>query len=305
MLLASGFDRNLPDALAGNYLAGVEDAPILLTTPGALPDVTRRALDSLGADRVIILGGTAAVSAAQEDQLNNNRAVERIGGRDRYETAARIATSRGNEVAEATAIVARGDQFADALVAGPIAFRQGFPILLTPPTGGVNGFARGALDTLGIERVILAGGPAAVSEATAGSIEDVGGNDSIAVTRVFGRNRQETAVAFAQFATGELGFPRLQVNLARGDVGADALTGGPHAGREGGVILLTGSSTTLGTTAQGYLADESITVEVGHIFGGPTAVSAGVVAEATDAANSNDSVELARIQEADDAGTTG
>ncbi len=297
VLLASGLDRNLPDALAGNYLAGVEDAPILLTTPGTLPDVTRRALDALGATEVIILGGTAAVSAAQEDQLNNNRAVTRIGGRDRYETAARIATSRPNTVGQATAILARGDQLADALVAGPISFRQNFPVVLTRPTGGVDGFARAALDQLNIERVIVAGGPAAISDATVESAQDVGGNDAIAAFRVFGRNRQETSVAFADFATGELGFERLQVNLARGDNGADALAGGPHAGRESGVILLTVNNTVLGTVAQAYLADESITLEGGHVFGGPAAISAAMVAEATDAANSNDSVELARIQE--------
>jgi hypothetical protein len=206
-------------------------------------------------------------------------------------------TPPASNVAAATAIVARGDQLADALVAGPISYRQQFPILLTTPTGAVNPFTRAALDQLAIDRVIVPGGTAAVSEASADSVRDSRGNDSVVVRRVAGNNRQETAVALARFATGELGFPRLEINLARGDNGADALAGGPHAGREGGVILLTQNTNVLGTPAQGYLAEESITLEGGHVFGGPAAISPSIIAEATDAANSNDSVELALTQE--------
>ncbi len=47
-------------------------------------------------------------------------------------------------------------------------------------------------------------------------------------------------------------------------------------GVEGGVILLTVNPTTLGTVTAGYLAAESITLEEGHVFGGPAAVSAAV-----------------------------
>ena len=95
----------------------------------------------------------------------------------------------------------------------------------------------------------------------------------------------------ARYATGELGFPRLHVDLARGDVFADALAGGPHAGVEGGVILLTVNPTTLGSVTAGYLAEESITLEAGHVFGGPAAISADVLAAAIDAANSNDPLQ--------------
>jgi len=283
VLLASGLDRNLPDSLAGNYLAGFEDAPILLTTPGALPAVTRQALKDLGAERVIILGESAAVSDAQEADLAADYDVERVGGRDRYETAALIATTPpADYVGDATAIVARGDVVADALVSGPISYRAQFPILLTE-SGSANGFAADALEELGIERVLVAGGPQAVSDATVAALAG-----EAATQRIAGNDRFQTAVAMARFATGELGFSRLHANLARGDVFADALAGGPHAGVEGSVILLTVNSSTLGAATAAYLADESITLEDGHVFGGPAAVSAAVVAAATDAANSND-----------------
>ncbi|CAN5120315.1 hypothetical protein BH24ACT10_BH24ACT10_07070 [soil metagenome] len=288
VLLASGLDRNLPDALAGNYLAGFEDAPILLTTPGTLPAVTRAAIEELGAERIIVLGGPAAVSNAQVASLDAAYDVTRVGGRDRYETAALIATTPpADYVGAATAIVARGDILADALVSGPISYRAQFPILLTP-TGSVNDSAQDVIDELDIERIIVAGGTAAVSEATAQALSADG---AVEIKRIYGGDRFQTAVAMAKFATSELGFPRLHVNLARGDVFADALTGGPHAGVEGSVIVLTVNPTTLGTVTRGYLEEESITLESGHVFGGPAAVSEAVVAEATDAANSNDELQ--------------
>ena len=291
VLLASGLERNLPDALAGNYLAGFEKAPILLTTPGTLPEVTRQALVALGAKRIVILGGPQAVSAAQADLLDNTYTVERVGGRDRYETAAMIATKPPvSYVGSKTALLARGDVFPDALVSGPISYRAQYPILLTRP-GGIDSFTSGALRTLGIEKVIIAGGEQAVSANAAGQVANARGAATIAVRRFAGADRTSTATAMAAFATGELGFARTHANLARGDLMADAVAGGPHAGREGSVILLAINSTTLGTGTATYLAAESTSLEGGHVFGGPAAVSDAVIAAATDAANSNDATK--------------
>ena len=296
VLLANGLERHLPDALAGNYLAGFEKAPILLTANDELPDVTQRALDTLQAKRVIILGGTDAVSRAQAQQLAQRYQVERVGGVNRYETAALIATRPPATYAAETAIVARGDQLADALVAGPIAYQARFPILLTDPSG-FNAFARAALDQLAIEDVIIAGGTAAVSDDVVGQVQDARGNDSVATTRLAGATRQGTAVAFAKYAVDELGFTRLHVNLARGDVLADAMAAGPHGGVERSPILLTVSNGQLGAVTRDYLVQESITLESADVVGGPAAVSAEVVAEATDAANSNDPLATTPPQE--------
>jgi putative cell wall-binding protein len=294
VLLASGLERNLPDALAGNYLAGLQNAPILLTTPGSMPAVTRQAIVALGAKRVIILGGPSAVSEAQAATLRGTYAVERVGGRDRYETAALIATrpQAAGVVAQKTAIVARGDVFPDALVSGPISYRANYPILLTRP-GGIDSSTANALRTLGIDNVIIAGGTQAVSATAETQIKGARGTTAVAVRRFAGADRMATATAMATFATSELsfGFARTHANLARGDMMVDAVAGGPHAGREGSVILLTANPNTLGTATAAYLAAESITLEGGHVFGGPAAVSDAVIAAATDAANSNDATK--------------
>jgi putative cell wall-binding protein len=194
--------------------------------------------------------------------------------------------------AQKTAIVARGDVFPDALVSGPISYRANYPILLTRP-GGIDSFTSGALRTLGIENVIIAGGLQAVSATAENQIKSARGATAITVRRFAGADRTSTATAMASFATSELsfGFARTHANLARGDMMADAVAGGPHAGREGSVILLTANSTTLGSGTTAYLAAESISLEGGHVFGGPAAVSNAVIAAATDAANSNDALK--------------
>ena len=65
VLLASG--ENYPDALAASALAGVVDAPLLLTRTARLPAATADAIEALAPDTVHLLGGSAAVSDDVED----------------------------------------------------------------------------------------------------------------------------------------------------------------------------------------------------------------------------------------------
>ena len=58
VVLASGGERNFPDALTANYLAGDVRGPILLTDPARLPAATRSALTTIAPTRVVIVGGT-------------------------------------------------------------------------------------------------------------------------------------------------------------------------------------------------------------------------------------------------------
>jgi putative cell wall-binding protein len=80
------------DALAAGPLAAGQLLPVLLTTPNAVPAATQSALDDLDIRQVIILGGTSAVSNAVADDLTRSgRAVRRIAGTDRMETAVAVA----------------------------------------------------------------------------------------------------------------------------------------------------------------------------------------------------------------------
>ena len=89
--LASGV--NFADAVAAAPSVTME-TPLILTTPDELHDEARRFLTD--EDRVVssvtILGGTAAISAAVEEEIAElGIDTDRIAGADRYETAALIA----------------------------------------------------------------------------------------------------------------------------------------------------------------------------------------------------------------------
>jgi hypothetical protein len=292
-----------PDALSGSYLAGSTDSgsPILLTEVNRIPSATNEAMSTLGVDRVILLGGPAAISPSVEGELRaRNLQVERIGGRDRFETSQQIAerlgsTNVGTVDGVRTAIVASGRNFPDALSGGPVSFARRLPSILTD-TNTLPAPARNALTNLGIRRVFLLGGPAAVSGNVQTQIEQLG----ITVERFGGANRQETATLVAETAIDRLGFDDTHINLARGDFFSDALTGGPHAGDEsdGGStpgappapIVLTVSPTILGAETSEFLRMHANTLRDGHIFGGQAAVSDAVEGEAARAAGAGRSI---------------
>ncbi|MGH9180930.1 MAG: cell wall-binding repeat-containing protein, partial [Acidimicrobiales bacterium] len=195
-----------PDALAASYLAGVNNTGILLVDPssGTIPPPTVNALRNRGVDRVIIIGGTVAVPAVLATALdalpnvnclgvteatpNDTIAVTRIEGDTRYQTAQRVAEQPGLGVAgtadydgtaadpdgpacapRKTAVLATGENFPDAVVAGPVAYEGvpaftnpcgnngGFPLILT--TGNaLHPDAAAALTNLGIQQVLIMGG---------------------------------------------------------------------------------------------------------------------------------------------------
>jgi putative cell wall-binding protein len=123
--------ENFPDALAGGPAGVVGGGPILLTRQGALPGETAAELARLKPARIVVLGGTAAVSSTVAGELAayTSGSVSRYAGSDRYATAA--AVSQGVFPAGAKVVfVATGINFPDALAAGPAAGIYGGPILL-------------------------------------------------------------------------------------------------------------------------------------------------------------------------------
>ena len=275
VLVASGL--NFPDALAGNYLAGFKGAPILLVAPDSVPTETSDALTKLAAKNVIILGGTSAVSAGVQTTLSAKYAVTRVAGSDRYATAKAIAETAGVTVGTVggvkTAILASGKSFADALTAGPLGYAKQFPVEITDPAK-LSADTKAAFTDLGIKNVIIVGGSVAVSAAVELEVKALG----ITTTRLSGSTRQLTAAAIADYEVANAGFSLTHANLARGDDFADALAGGPHAGKELASILLTDTPNALGAASTTYLTTHSDTLTSGNIFGGTSAVSDAVKA---------------------------
>jgi putative cell wall-binding protein len=129
--------RDFPDALAGAPLAAREVWPVLLTERDRLPTSTSDALDSLGVTQVLVLGGPTSVSAAVVTALSKGGRVRviRIQGRDRFETAVKVAQWAVSEQGCTWGDVglASGETFADALAGGVAQGRAGSVMLLTAP----------------------------------------------------------------------------------------------------------------------------------------------------------------------------
>ena len=222
VVLARGYD--FPDALAGAPLAYKYDAPILLTHTEELTPATKQEIERLGANKVIILGSTVAVSQAVEDELNsmNLQEVKRIGGRDRFETAQLIANELDSN--NGKAIVATGYDYPDALAVAPYAARNGIPILLTR-TDSISDYTKQALT--GKSTIYVIGGTSAVNASVA---DQLPGN----VQRISGANRFETASEMIK----TFDFGDQQALVATGYNFADALTGAVLAAKKNAPLLL-------------------------------------------------------------------
>jgi putative cell wall-binding protein len=152
--------EKFPDALAGGAAAARAHAPVLLVGRDGVPDATADALVSLAPDRIVLLGGRAAVSDATADRLTeiSGVSVQRVAGEDRYATAAAVAQRFPAGVA--TAFVATGRNFPDALAAVPAAGLAGSPILLV--ADDVPTSVAAAVEDLAPRRMTVVGGTAAV-----------------------------------------------------------------------------------------------------------------------------------------------
>jgi putative cell wall-binding protein len=261
-----------PDALAASYAAGLADVPILLTTSTSVPAATTSALSALGVRTVHVLGGPTAVSPQVDASLQSQGyAVDRVGGDDRFATAAALARIGGpgpvggGELGT-TALLSSGRSFPDALAAGGMADALHLPQLLAEPDS-VPASTASALQDLGIQRVLLVGGPLALSAAVEDQVRGLG----IAVERIAGPTRWDTAVALADLAADRYGFPASHVDVTTGLNFPDALAAGPHAGRTRSLLLLTTTAQLPGVVTD-LLHRRASTVGSGHVIGGRTAL---------------------------------
>ncbi len=158
--VASGQD--FPDGLAGAALAAHQQVPLLLTRGDTLDDATRAQLQRLAASEVVVLGGRSAVTdrvAQQAAAYTSRNHYRRLGGADRYETAAMVAQQFPPP--SSAVYVASGQKFPDALVGAALAGRDGVPLLLTKPDGVPTGTDGGlafirpsSVSVLGGEQVV-------------------------------------------------------------------------------------------------------------------------------------------------------
>ena len=153
---------NFPDALAAAPPAALEGGPLLLVTTNGIPAVIAAELARLDPQKIVILGGTGAVSNAVASQLGayTSGPVIRLAGANRYATAA-AASAHFFDTAE-TAFIATGVNFPDALAGGSSGGAFIGPLLLVPGTS-LPSVVSGELLRLQPARVYVLGGTGVVS----------------------------------------------------------------------------------------------------------------------------------------------
>lgn len=275
VVIATAF--NWPDALGGSALAGVLEAPILLTDPKALPASVLAEIDRLKVTKAIILGGEGAVDPAVERALKNRletRNVSRIAGSDRYQTADRIAERviqlRGDAY-DGRAFVATGGDFPDALAAAPLAAARVWPLYLADPRAGLSSATKAAM--AGVSDVTILGGTSAVGESTERYLKTR--FTDARVNRIAGSNRYQTAAKVAAHGVSAAGLVWERAGIATGTNYPDALAGGVLQGKVGSVMLLTRPN-VLSPEATAVLAANKGAIDTVTFFGGLGAVSADV-----------------------------
>ncbi len=190
------------DSLAGGYVQGVVEGPLILTDSETLSDSAAAEIQRLGASQATILGGTKAVSETVAQALRDlDLTVTRLGGDTRFGTSEEIFAEFGEDAT--TGIVARAypadnnptSVFADSIAAGVLAADMGLPIFLTD-SAALTPTTNQTLEVSALSELVIVGGTEAVSDDVVTELESLG----FTITRLEGADRAGTAAAIAQYA---------------------------------------------------------------------------------------------------------
>ena len=222
--LASGMAY--ADALSAGPAAVASGGTMLLTAPNAIPAVVATELRRLAPERIVIVGGSGAVSNAVADAARAYApSVQRHSGNDRYETSRAVV--RAAFASAPTVYVATGADYPDALAAGPAAGSTRAPILLVPGRSTqLDDATRALLSELGTTTAILVGGTGVVSAGLEAGFVGLLGSGS--TKRLAGADRIGTAIAINTATFGQA--PAGDAYVSTGFNYPDALSVGVLAG---------------------------------------------------------------------------
>lgn len=258
--IASG--ANFPDALSAGPAAAHCGGPLLLVPPTTLPSNVAAELQRLSPKRIVIAGGTGAVSGAVGAKLDAFApTVDRVAGKDRYETSRRIIADEFDSAWQVW--VATGRNFPDALAASGAASADGIPVLI------VDGVAdrfdpaiAAAIIRLNTGRVLIAGDGSVVTDQLGRDLDSVAGVDE--VLRFGGIDRYATAMSINRaFFTLE-GTRPADALIADGTKFPDALSGAALAGALGAPLHIVPPTCTPAAVAEHL---EELAVSEAHLLG--------------------------------------
>lgn len=227
------------DALAAAPLAYKENAPILFADNQGITPATLMEIRRLNPSKIILVGGTAVLSAEIENTLRQSyHQVVRYAGTDRYETAAQIAEAVGSNGAAA---VVNGDVYQDAMTISSYAASQGIPILFTKKDA-LPDVTTNTLASLSVNRTIVTDGTGVVSAEVFGQLPSP--------TRYAGYDCYETAAVVAGAAALNINLENVYV--VTGNDFAEALAAGNLAAHTLSPLIMAGGDAVLPTATENF-----------------------------------------------------
>ena len=224
---------------------------------------------------------TSAEYLVDHDDDASTAKVREFAGRDRYDTALRLAkrfaNDQGGYRGVDTVFVASGESLVDSVSVAGYAGYLDAPVLLTSSMSLHSGVAD-YIEDYGIDTVHVLGGIAAVSDDVISEIEDLVGSPT--VKRISGADRYATSAAIAELMTGEhwCGTNDDSAIVASGanDMLFDAVAIGPVANRLELPVLLTDGNMLVDTVTT-FVSEHDI--EHAVVVGSTASVSDSVIAE--------------------------
>jgi carboxypeptidase T len=240
-------------------------------------DVRARFLTALGLVALIAAGAgspTVRAAAAQPATALGSPTVstESLGGADPYAVAVSISQRLFPLGAAPVVYLAAGQNYADALAAGPIAARDGGAILYTGSTSLPEAVSQ-ELVRLAPARVEVLGGTSVIDPAVMDQVTALLAPETV-VERVAGSDAAGTAAALSARSFEPRAAPT--VFVAAAESLPDSIAAGPAAAQLGGPLLLVSAGSLPAATA-----DELQRLEPEHvvIVGSTASVPDGVFAQ--------------------------
>ncbi|VXC42672.1 conserved exported hypothetical protein [Bacillus sp. 349Y] len=193
------------------------NAPVLYTSPSVMTAVTKKEIDRLKPQTIILVGSKKNLP----DKVINKTIkakVKRIGGKDRYETAALIAKQLP---ASNKAIVANGNALAEIMASAPYAAKNKMPILLTA-TNSIPSATKQALK--GKKETVVIGGTTSITEKVKKQLPKP--------KRISGNNQYTISAEIAKLMGS-----KKKTYIAKGTSVVDALPASVLAAKNGGIML--------------------------------------------------------------------
>lgn len=250
------------DGLSMGSLTKTDNGPLLLADRDIISADLASNLRQMSPSKIIIIGGTNAISKKVESQLGGYaNTVQRISGSSRVDTSIAIAKNTRKDNPSNEVFLVNGYEEADAINIVSVSSRDGIPVLFSNKNN-LPTQTKSYLKDEKISKVTVIGGKNTVSSNVESELRGIG----IEVSRISGANRYATGIEINKIYHGDSNM----VFFANGINIADALSIGPVAGKLFAEIQIIPTN-TLPSDVSSYFSTKSISEY--YLLGGNNSIS--------------------------------